>query len=122
MSVDYKAIWEAYVASWMAESVEEKRALFETCLTPGCVYIDPLARTEGWAELAAYMIDFQRQVPGGHFVTQQFIAHHGTCIATWKMLNGDAVPIGEGISYGEFGEGDRLARMAGFFGAPGSGD
>jgi hypothetical protein len=34
------------------------------------------------------------------------------------MLNAESVPIGEGISYGEYGADDRLVAMTGFYDAP----
>ena len=115
MSAEQKAVWERYVASWSAESVSEKERLFAGCLAPDCVYTDPLTRAQGFQELAAYMLEFQRQVPGGHFVTQRFLAHHGKSIAQWRMLNGAAEVIGEGVSYGEYDDQNRLTAMTGFF-------
>ena len=115
MNNDKRAVWERYVASWRAPSEAEKRALFASCLAESCIYTDPLMRADGWDELAAYMRQFAEQVPGGHFVTEYFLAHHGKSIARWKMLNADAVQIGEGISYGEYDAEDRLTAMTGFF-------
>ena len=115
MNADLRAVWEQYVASWKTESPAEKRALFEACLAPDCVYSDPLTQAKGWQELLAYMVEFQGQVPGGHFVTDQFITHHGKSIAKWRMLNGAAAVIGEGVSYGEYDERNRLVAMTGFF-------
>lgn len=118
MREDYRATWEGYVQSWKVASAQEKRSLFERCLSPNCVYTDPLARTHGWDELAAYMAEFHRQVPGGHFVTEQFITHHGKAMARWKMLNADAVAIGDGVSYAEYDEAGRLTTMTGFYETP----
>lgn len=118
MTKDRRTTWEGYVESWRATSMQEKRRLFEQCLSPNCVYIDPLARTRGWDELAAYMTEFHRQVPGGHFVTEQFITHHGKAMARWQMLNGDGVAMGEGVSYAEYDEAGRLTTMAAFFETP----
>jgi hypothetical protein len=72
MSAEQKAVWERYVASWSAQSATEKERLFAGCLAPDCVYTDPLTRAQGWLELAAYMVEFHRQVPGGHFVGGNF--------------------------------------------------
>lgn len=115
MKEDHKTVWERYVAAWKAESTEEKRALFETCLSPSCRYTDPLVKVEGWAALLSYMAEFHEQIPGGHFVTEYFLAHHGKSIAKWKMMNGAQMPIGEGMSYGEYDAANRLVAMTGFF-------
>jgi hypothetical protein len=118
MDADLRAVWERYVASWRAESAAEKQLLFDGCLAAECVYTDPLTRAEGWQALTAYMLEFHEQVPGGHFVTEQFLAHHGKSLAKWQMLNGDAVKIGEGVSYAEYDEQNRLRVMTGFFETP----
>jgi hypothetical protein len=106
------------VASWKADSAAGRRALYEDCLSPDCVYTDPLTRASGWVELSAYMVAFHQQIPGGHFVTEQFITHHGKSIARWKMLNADAVQVGEGVSYGEYDDDGLLVAMTGFFEVP----
>ena len=115
MNNDLKAVWERYVASWKAGTVAEKRAHFAECLAPECVYTDPLARAQGWDELLAYMASFHEQVPGGHFVTEYFLAHHGRSIARWKMLDSAGAEIGSGMSYGEYDAEQRLVAMTGFF-------
>lgn len=117
---DPRTTWEWYVASWKAERAEEKLALFEKTLNRGCVYRDPLIVAEGWQPLLAYMTDFHRQVPGGHFVTTEFITHHGRSIARWEMREGEARKIGVGTSYAEYDEYGKLTAMNGFFeAAPG---
>jgi hypothetical protein len=118
MHNEQKAAWERYVASWRAESAEERRSLFEACLARGCSYSDPLTKTEGWAALEAYMLEFHRQIPGAHFVTEYFCAHHGKSIAKWKMVGPGAAPLGEGISYGEYDDRNKLVTMTGFFETP----
>lgn len=120
MNRDLRTVWETYVGCWKAETAAEKRAAFASCLARACVYTDPLMQTNGWDELLAYMLSFREQVPGGHFVTEYFLAHHGRSIARWKMLNAYGQPIGEGTSYGEYDEQGRLAAMTGFFETPGA--
>jgi len=113
--MDRKAVWERYVASWKVESVPEKRALFSTCLARECTYTDPLQVAQGWDALLLYMTEFQKQVPGGYFVTEYFAAHHQKSIAEWKMLSADAVQIGKGTSYAEYDAQGLLVEMTGFF-------
>jgi hypothetical protein len=118
MKNDPKAVWQRYAASWSATSEPEKREIFAECLAPGCVYTDPLVQAQGWDELSAYMVSFQRQLPGARFVTEYFLAHHGRSIARWKMLNGAGAEIGSGTSYGEYDAQNRLVAMSGFFETP----
>lgn len=118
--MDREAVWERYVASWKVQSLAEKRALFETCLVPDCTYTDPLQVAQGWDELLAYMVEFHKQVPGGHFVTEYFATHHGKSVAKWRMASADAARIGEGMSYAEYDANGLLVAMTGFFETAGS--
>ncbi len=114
----YRDIWETYAASWKAQTAVEKHALFERSLDPSCIYTDPVQQAHGWDALIAYMLDFHTQIPGGHFVTQYFLAHHGRSIAKWEMRNGDDMVVGEGISYGRYNAQGKLVDMTGFFETP----
>ncbi|HKO51761.1 MAG TPA: nuclear transport factor 2 family protein [Polyangiaceae bacterium] len=118
--MDRKAVWERYVASWKPQAAQQKRALFETCLAPECTYSDPLQVAHGWEALLEYMLEFQKQVPGGYFVTEYFATHHQKSIAKWRMLSADAAQIGEGMSYGEYDANGLLVAMTGFFEPPAS--
>jgi len=119
MNNDYQKIWETYGSAWKAESANDKRILFEECLDVGCEYNDPLMKTKGWDELLAYMLDFHKQIPGGHFVTNYFLAHNSQSIAKWEMKNGENIVVGEGISYGKYNENGKLVAITGFFETPG---
>jgi hypothetical protein len=118
MNNQLRAVWERYVGSWKIASPAEKREAFAACLAPTCIYTDPLTQARGWDELTQYMVTFHQQIPGGHFVTQEFFSHHGRSVARWKMLSGDGLQLGEGISYAEYDEQQRLVAMTGFFATP----
>ncbi len=75
-------------------------------------------KTTGWDALVAYMLDFHKQIPGGHFVTSYFLAHNKQSIAKWEMRNGEDAVMGEGISYGKYNEAGKLISMTGFFETP----
>ena len=117
---DAKAIWERYVLAWNSASLLDKRELYRQCLSPDCVYTDPLKQTKGWSELEAYMSEFHQQLPGARFVTQSFATHHGRSIASWQMVDASGSVIGTGTSFGEYDEQLRLRAMTGFFEVPGS--
>ena len=120
MNNELRAVWERYVRSWKVASLAEKHEIYATCLAPDCVYKDPLIEARGWDELTRYMTSFHQQIPGAHFVTQEFLSHHGRSVARWQMLSGDGAPLGEGISYAEYDEQQRLVTMTGFFEQPAS--
>jgi len=115
MKNDLKKTWETYTSSWKTVSAESKRLIFAECLDPDCAYSDPLIKTSGCDELVDYMLDFHQQVPGGHFVTNYFLAHNSQSIAKWEMKNGENAVIGEGISYGKYNENGKLVSLTGFF-------
>ncbi len=118
MTRNYREVWDNYAASWRVKTTAEKRALYQRSLTPDCQYIDPLAAATGWDELETYMLEFHRQIPGGHFVTTKFLSHNDRCVAQWEMRNADEVVVGDGISYGVFDSQGKLTSMTGFFELP----
>lgn len=118
MPSNFQDTWETYTSAWKAENTSDKRALFRNSLDPSCQYNDPLIKTKGWDALESYMLDFHRQIPGGHFVTTYFLAHSNKSIARWEMRNAENVKLGDGISYGEYNASGKLVSMTGFFEAP----
>lgn len=118
MQTSKRTIWESYARAWKEESAEAKTASLQHSVAPDCLYTDPLAIARGHDELVRYMLEFHKQVPGGHFITKFFLEHHGVSIAQWNMAAGDGTLIGEGISYGEYREDGRLVAMTGFFEVP----
>lgn len=116
--MDRRTTWERYVAAWKEQTVEGKRAALAASVVPGCVYRDPLVHAEGYDALIEHMLGFHRQVPGGHFETTHFLAHHERSVARWVMRGGDGAILDEGISYGEYDAEGRLVVMAAFFEVP----
>jgi hypothetical protein len=113
-----QATWEKYVSAWKEAAPHSKAAVLAECAAPGCVYQDPLTAANGQAALVDYMLDFQRQVPGGHFVTTAFHTHHDASLAQWQMVGGDGAVLGHGTSVGRYDEGGLLVAMTGFFDVP----
>jgi hypothetical protein len=118
MNQDKRATWEVYVSAWKAASAQTKADVLRQSVSPACVYKDPLTIATGHDELIAYMLAFHQQVPGGHFVTMYFLAHHDVSVAKWNMLSGDGTVIGDGVSYGQYNEQGALIAMTGFFETP----
>ncbi len=118
MNDERRAVWERYVSSWQATTVAQKRRLFTGCLTEHCTYTDPLQQAVGWDALLSYMVDFQRRVPGGHFITEAFWTHlhdRPRSLAKWRLVDADRVKLGEGMSYAEYDVDERLSAITGFF-------
>jgi SnoaL-like domain len=116
--IEAKVVWETYASAWKAQGAAAKRAVLARSVAADAVYRDPLAECQGHDALIAYMLEFHNQVPGGHFETTYFLAHHGRSVAKWHMLNGDGHKIGDGVSYGEYRPDGQLMAMTGFFDVP----
>lgn len=110
--------WEKYVRAWREGSAEAKAAALEQSVASSCLYQDPITIAKGHRELIAYMLEFHKQVPGGHFVTTTFLAHHDASVAKWNMVNGEGQVIGDGVSFGQYDERGALVAMTGFFEVP----
>ncbi len=118
MHANKQATWEKYVSAWKAITAKEKSDVLRNSVVAACVYTDPATIARGHEELIAYMLGFHQQVPGGHFVTTYFLAHHNVSIAKWNMVSGDGAVIGDGVSYGQYNEQGELVAMTGFFETP----
>ena len=112
---DYRTRWERYAKIWKLDGAKSKHAACEEILEPDCVYTDPLTQRHGFDDLVAYMVEFHQQIPGGHFVTTYFNAHHDRSLARWNMVAGDGTVVGEGASVATYSPGGKLQTMTGFF-------
>ncbi len=117
---EYDATWNRYASSWKPMPDSDRRKLFASSLAESCHYKSPAGDTQGWDELAEHMEGFQEQLPGGHFVTTQFLTNQATGIAKWEMRDGDETVVGDGMSYCTFDDDGHLTLMAGFFEVPAS--
>jgi hypothetical protein len=118
MGNNLKNTWELYTASWRCTQLTERLALFSQSLDTDCCYTDPLTIAKGWDELAAYMEEFQREVPNGYFDVVDFLSQHDFSVARWEMKNGDGQKIGDGYSFGEYNKSGKLIKMIGFYNLP----
>ena len=110
--------WETYTRSWSETNTSKRLQLFEECLSPDCVYTDPLTQTTGYAQLSGYMSELQKNVPGVKFVTTDFKSHHDRSLTHWNMVDGNGNVLSQGASYGMYSADGRLLQMTGFFELP----
>jgi hypothetical protein len=113
-----REIWETYASAWGAKDRAPKLAALGRSVAQHAIYCDPIAECRSHDELVTYMLEFHQQVPGGHFRTTFFQAHHGRSIAKWNMISGAGEMLSEGVSYGEYGIDGTLVAMTGFFEVP----
>jgi len=116
----YQDIWEAYTASWSERDLSKRLKQFESCLSPDCVYTDPLIQTTGYEQLSGYMSELHKNIPGVRFITLDFKSHHDRSLTHWNMVDGDGNVLSDGTSYGLYGADGRLVQMTGFFEIPGT--
>ncbi len=119
-SATYKLSLDTYEASWSATDPAKRLDLFMQSLSPECVYTDPNTQLKGYEQLAGYMSELQRQVPGVRFVTTEFKTHHDRSLTHWQMEDGSGKVIGVGASLFVHASDGRLTQMTGFFDQPGS--
>lgn len=110
--------WETYTRSWSETNTSKRLQLFEECLSPDCVYTDPLTQTTGYAQLFGYMSELQKNVPGVKFVTTDFKSHHDRSLTHWSMVDDNGNVLSQGASYGMYSADGRLLQMTGFFESP----
>lgn len=113
--------WETYTRSWSEADVSKRLLLFEQCLSPDCVYTDPLIQTTGYSQLSAYMSELHKNVPGVGFITIDFNSHHDRSLTHWNMVDANENILSQGASYGLYGADGRLLQMTGFYETSGAG-
>jgi hypothetical protein len=110
-----RTIWETYASAWKAAAADDKLAALRASVEPACVYRDPLTTAAGHGPLVDTMLGFHQQMPGAHFVTTYFLAHHDRSMARWNMVDGAGQVVGDGVSFGEYSDRGLLVAMTGFF-------
>lgn len=117
----HKNTWDIYTTSWSETDVAKRLKLFERCLSPDCVYTDPLTQATGYGPLSEYVSGLQRSVPGVRFVTTDFKTHHDQSLAHWNMVDAKGRTLVQGASHGRYDVDGRLKTMTGFFEPPKAG-
>lgn len=120
-SNSYKNTWETYTKSWSVPDTSKRLQLFEQCLSPDCVYTDPITQATGYGQLSGYMSELHKNVPGVAFVTTDFKSHHDRSLTHWSMVDAKGKILSQGASYGMYGADGRLTQMTGFFEPPNAG-
>ncbi len=109
-----KATWEIYTSTWSETHADTRMKMLERSVHPDYAYTDPNLHARGYIQLSDYMAEFQKNVPGGKFVTTKFEQHHDRCLVHYDLVGVDASVLTTGASYGMFGADGRLAQMVGF--------
>jgi len=111
----HQDIWELYTQSWAENDDLKRLQLFEKSLNPKCEYTDPLIHVIGYEQLAGYMSELHKNVPGVRFVSTDFKSHHDRSLTHWNMVDRMGNVMSQGVSYGRYGVDGRLLQMTGFY-------
>ncbi len=117
-SNSHKNTWDNYTKSWSEIDAPKRLKLFEQCLSPDCVYTDPIIQATGYEQLSGYMSELQKNVPGVRFITTDFKNHHDRSLTHWNMVDSNGNVLSQEASYGLYGTDGRLMQMTGFFESP----
>ncbi len=108
-------IWEIYTQAWAEDDHLKRLRLFEESLDSECEYTDPITHTKGYEQLASYMSELHKNVPGVRFVSTDFKSHHDYSLTHWNMIDKMGNVLAQGVSYGRYGSDGRLLQMTGFY-------
>lgn len=116
MSINLRQnIWEIYTQSWAESDPLKRLELFEKSLNPECEYSDPLTHIKGYEQLANYMVELHKNVPGVRFVSTDFKSHNDHSLTYWDMVDKMGNVLSHGVSYGRYGRDGLLLQMTGFY-------
>lgn len=107
--------WEIYTSAWSEADPAKRLERLAQAVVPKCTYADPHTQCVGHDELSQCMLRFQKSVPGGRFMTQEFMHHHDFSLAHWHLIDGRGQTSARGISFGAYDADGRLKQMTGFF-------
>ncbi len=117
MQTAHRSTWATYQGAWEDVTSAKRQELLNESVSDDCIYTDPVAQTNGRAELVLYIARFRESMPAGSFTNSQFIEHHDQSIAEWMLCQAD-VDVQPGSSWARFGEDGRITHVTGFFGTP----
>ena len=113
-----KNIWDTYTKSWSEFDLSKRETLFKQCLSPDCMYTDPLIQASGYEQLSGYLSELQKNIPGVKFIITDFKNHHDRSLAHWDMVDGKGNCLSQGASFGLYDSDGRLKQMTGFYEVP----
>lgn len=110
---------QAYMAAWNEPDEAKRKPLLERCWADDGLYVDPQADVRGRDALSAIIGGMHGSMPGARIeITSGLDTHHNQVRFAWAFVQADGKRAIEGIDAGEFAADGRLARIAGFWGAP----
>ena len=109
---------DTYCAAWNAADAAERSRLLRVAWTADCRYSDPMVQDLDRTALVAHIGVLLDRFPGSTIRrTTAVDSHHGWLRFGFMRLAADGSMMREGVDVCQLGEGSRLQRIIGFFGA-----
>jgi len=105
-----------FFKAWGEPDAKTRRALIESCATPGVAFRDAFSATDGLEDLLANLEAVQVFMPGVTLSREGDVrVSHGSAMATWKATQGNGEPVGTGINVFDLSGDGRIAGVVGFW-------
>ncbi|QDO97783.1 nuclear transport factor 2 family protein [Ferrovibrio terrae] len=109
---------DTYCAAWNAAEAAERNRLLRVAWTADGRYSDPMVQELDRAALVAHIGVLLDRFPGSTIRrTTAVDSHHGGLRFGFVRLDAGGSMMREGVDFCQLGEGGRLHRIIGFFGA-----
>jgi hypothetical protein len=107
---------DAFLRAWGEPDAKTRRALMESCATPGIVFRDASSATAGLDDMLANLEAVQLFMPGITLARAGGVRQsHGTALASWTAKRENGEPAGSGTNVFVLSPDGRIARVVGFW-------
>jgi uncharacterized protein YndB with AHSA1/START domain len=111
---------DRYFAAWAEADPARRSAALAGCVTDDVEFRDPFGCTSGRAELEAHIAAVQQHMPGATLARRGDPRQcQGMALVEWAASGPDGSPRGAGTNVLQLAPDGRLARVVGFWSAPG---
>lgn len=119
--IEHDGLIERYFAAWNETDAAARRALIARTYAEDARYLDPKLSAEGHAAIDEMVAQVQGMFPGHRFARRGAAdAHHDALRFAWEFVpEAGGPPAVTGVDFATLAPDGRLARVTGFFDAPG---
>ena len=108
-------IAERYIALWNETDTGRRSALLDQGWAEDALYIDPMGRAQGHAEIGAMIGAVQQRFPGFRFALTGAADGHGEHVRfAWSLGPAQGPAVVEGVDFCALSPDGRLASVVGF--------
>jgi hypothetical protein len=112
---DAMKIAESYIDLWNETNPQDRKRRIASTWTEDALYVDPLMKGQGHAEIAALIGAVHERFPGHRFALSGAPDGHGDRVRfSWTLGVPDATPVAQGTDFGIIAADGRLKSISGF--------